>query len=56
MIKLEFKWQDMWIGLFYKNETRWKGVLQDEPICLRHLWICLIPMCPIHIRWKRRPY
>ena len=41
-IKLEYKWQDMWIGLFYKREV---------PIPIKHLWICIIPMLPLHIVW-----
>jgi len=37
-IKLEFKIQDMWLGVFWK-----KSVEQTD------IWICLIPTFPIHI-------
>jgi hypothetical protein len=38
--RLEFKPQDMWVGVFWKKN----GPLLD-------VWICLLPMVPIHIRW-----
>ena len=42
MIKLEFKPQDFWIGVFWKNTL-------DK----FDLWICLIPMFPIHF-WREK--
>lgn len=37
-VALEFKPQDLWIGLFWRNE---RGRLD--------IWICLLPCWPIHI-------
>ena len=37
-IKLEFKIQDMWIGIFWK-----KSDIRTD------VWICSVPMFPIHI-------
>lgn len=37
---LEFKPQDMWVGAFWKKN----GPLVD-------IWVCLVPMVPIHIRF-----
>lgn len=33
-IRIEFKPQDLWIGIYWK----WP-----------HVWICIIPMLPIHL-------
>ena len=41
-INLEFKLQDMWIGLYWKNSR------EDIDI-----WLCLIPCFPIHY-WSGR--
>gem|GEM_PF-6998890 len=38
-IKIEWKQQDMWIGVFWKDTF------------IRDIWICLLPCLPIHIRW-----
>jgi hypothetical protein len=37
-IRIEFKLQDMWIGVYW----------QKKYACL-HIWICLVPCFPIHI-------
>lgn len=39
-IQLEFKPQDLWIGAFWQRSFG-----------IQHLWICLIPMLPIHLQW-----
>ena len=36
-IKLEFKLQDFWSGVFWKNQKD-----------LIDIWICLVPCFPIH--------
>ena len=41
-IRLEFKLQDFWMGVFWKNNPR------DIDI-----WICIIPCFPIHY-WSGR--
>lgn len=42
-VKLEFKPQDLWIGAFWKTT----GPAVDR-------WICLLPMIPLHLTWRRR--
>ena len=42
-IRLEFKPQDCWIGLYWKSN-----------ILYCHVWICLLPMLPVHVVLKRR--
>lgn len=39
-IALEFKWQDLWIGVFWKRKDSFQ-----------HLWVCLFPCLPIHIQF-----
>jgi hypothetical protein len=53
VVRLEFKWQDMWLGLYPKIRASepqlgtWYGLPRSWDV-----WICLIPMLPIHIgRW-----
>ena len=39
-VRVEFKPQDCWIGAYWaRNDGR------------THLWICIIPMFPIHLTW-----
>lgn len=46
-VELEWKPQDFWIGLY--TEIRWERV----PIVpVRHIWVCLVPMLPIHLSWE----
>ena len=37
MLRLEFKLQDFWVGLFWKNTPERLDI-----------WICLIPCLPLH--------
>lgn len=39
-VRLEFKLQDFWIGVFWKNRS-FDG----------DIWICLLPCVPIHVSW-----
>lgn len=39
VIRLEFKLQDCWVGIF------WQGWVYNA----QETWICIIPMFPIHI-------
>lgn len=44
-IKLEFKPQDLWIGIFWKCRV-------EVDLCdwsYWDFWVCIIPMFPIHI-------
>lgn len=38
--RLEFKAADCWIGVYWADEVLWRDV-----------WICIIPMLPIHAEW-----
>lgn len=42
-VKLEFKLQDFWMGIFWKTTINIYG--------FKHLdvWICILPTLPIHI-------
>lgn len=49
---LEFCWRDCWIGVFWKVEAfggyhRYLGLLERR----LDVWICLVPMLPIHLTW-----
>ena len=59
-IRLEFKWQDMWSGMFYKREEKEidlidsvSGTRDFRVETIRHVWIFILPMFPIHIWWIR---
>jgi len=39
-IGVEFKLQDMWIGVYWKRTGSYTDV-----------WVCLVPCFPIHITW-----
>lgn len=41
-IAIEWKPEDCWIGAYWKRRGSWFD-----------LWVCLLPMVPIHI-WRRR--
>ena len=47
-IILEFKKQDMWIDTYWKIDKR-----ATLPLSYIDLWVCLIPMFPIHFIWKK---
>ncbi|MCK5611212.1 hypothetical protein KAR91_55595 [Candidatus Pacearchaeota archaeon] len=42
-IGLEYKKQDLWVGIFYKNGK--KGQID--------VWICILPCFPIHYWYGR---
>jgi hypothetical protein len=43
-LRLEFKPADLWIGAFIKRRRVLAASFWD-------LWVCLIPMLPIHFAW-----
>jgi hypothetical protein len=48
--RLEWKPADCWIGLYTerrRNVPRGPNTISDE----RHVWICLVPMLPLHLWW-----
>lgn len=55
MIRLERKWQDLWIGLYWKVENVWLPPHCGKFIGRRvHLWVCLVPCFPIHVVWIQK--
>lgn len=48
-VQLEFKPQDLWIGVFWKKGGE-RGFDEDHI----NVWICIIPMIPIHLRRYRK--
>lgn len=51
-VRLEFKPQDLWVGAYWDNRTLgvWYG---GTELGTFHLWICLVPMLPIHITRRK---
>jgi hypothetical protein len=47
-IRIEFKPQDLWIGVFWKTGATMAGALLT-----RDVWACIIPILPIHVSWVR---
>ena len=50
-IALEFKPQDLWIGVFWKKTELFPWNYRNRSRC--DIWICILPMLPIHIWWTR---
>ena len=49
-IRVEFKFEDMWVGWYWRNQTI--KMPEMQPIKTVHtfdLWICIIPCFPLHI-------
>jgi hypothetical protein len=50
-ISLEFKPQDLWIGLYWKvRRQNFHDLSCGSSV---DLWICLVPMLPIHVSWAK---
>ena len=66
-IKLEFKWQDLWIGVYPEKKLLLsfsemkiapdgiRRYLDTIRTWERHIWICIVPCLPIHIWWEIDP-
>lgn len=52
-IRLEFKPQDLWVGFFWRHRTYHDCQGYHVPDDL-DLWICVVPMLPLHIRFIER--
>lgn len=50
-IGIEFKWQDMWIGFFYKEKHEVIVGFGHFRYRFHDLYICLVPMLPIHLSY-----
>ncbi len=51
LIGFEFKPQDCWIGMYWKKEYRSIG----KNWYRFNIWICLLPMLPLHIGFGNYP-
>ena len=38
--RLEFKPQDLWVGVYWKDKDGWFD-----------LWVCVLPCLPVHVWW-----
>ena len=47
-LRLEFKPQDCWIGVFWRTTPKANWMQRID------VWICVVPMLPMHISWLRR--
>ncbi len=54
-IRVEWKPQDCWIGAFWKSGGSVKSYMAgtgEYRVSRRvDLWVCLVPMVPIHFTW-----
>lgn len=55
-VRLELKWEDLWIGVFWKRQNHDKGLLWEKPLEFKTLdiWICVLPCLPLHIRFREQ--
>lgn len=57
-VRLEFKIEDLWIGVFWRSRFSLGPMRNREGIhgCEMErssydLWICVLPCLPIHVNW-----
>jgi hypothetical protein len=50
-VKVEFKKEDFWIGVFWKRSSNVLRKSNDEywKTYELHIWVCVIPMLPLHL-------
>ena len=48
-VSLEFKPQDMWIGIYWK----YNKAVYSKKIKKYDVWVCLVPMFPVHISYVK---
>ncbi len=55
-VRLEFKPQDCWLGVFWKKTVEGRPYYSPCETWWHRwdVWICLLPMLPIHLCWRRR--
>lgn len=46
-VRLEFKPQDCWVGVFWKTTPKANYQFRTD------VWVCVLPMLPIHLSWFR---
>lgn len=50
--RLEYKAQDIWIGVFWKNTAFINGSYGGSYKRV-DVWVCIVPCFPLHLRWER---
>jgi hypothetical protein len=58
-MRIEFKLADLWVGAFWKRALEECVETEgDEAVMVTaprvDVWICLVPMLPLHIVWRGR--
>jgi hypothetical protein len=55
--QLELKRQDCWIGVFWKQGFTWdkRDPEQNQSLWATHIWVCVLPMLPLHIVVAHEP-
>lgn len=53
-IRLHFKIQDLWIGLYWEKVNFDYTFKNDYPTKTVRIWICIIPCFPIYIVFKKK--
>lgn len=53
-IKLEFKIQDFWVGVFWKSTWNigYESCSGPQERVTFDIWLCLVPCVPIHFAWR----
>jgi hypothetical protein len=55
--RIEWKPEDLWIGVYWerKPETAWGKRYDGEWLATTlHVWVCILPMLPIHLKWPKQ--
>lgn len=47
-VRLEVKKEDCWIGAFWRFDS---ATMPWRPRLAGDLWLCLLPMLPLHVWW-----
>jgi hypothetical protein len=47
-IHIEFKLEDMWVGVYWKSKYKASNLTRHIDI-----WVCLLPCLPIHISYYK---
>jgi hypothetical protein len=51
-VRLEWKPEDCWVGVFWRR-GEWANNRKSKTEWRTDVWICLLPMLPIHLWWIR---
>lgn len=50
-VRLELKWEDLWVGVFWKR-TKPRGSEVWPRSKDLDVWICILPCLPLHLRFR----